>query len=69
MNDDLSLWDLAAPREDFENLAMNVGNLDWGFHDMARGQYPGMDGGWAEYDRAGQQPGPLYFGFDDLVFK
>lgn len=62
MNDDLSLWDFAAPPEDFQNLGMN-------FHDMARGQYPAMEGGWAEYDRAGHHPGPIIFGFDDLVFK
>lgn len=69
MNDDLSLWEFAAPPEDFENLAMNVGDMDRRFHDMARGQYLAMDGGWAEYDRAGHHPGPIIFGFDDLVFK
>ncbi|KAG6366454.1 hypothetical protein INS49_000631 [Diaporthe citri] len=69
MNDDLSLLDFAAPREDFQNLAMNMGGMDQGFDDIWRGQYPGMDGGWAEYDRAGLKPGPIYFGFDDLVFK
>lgn len=67
MNDDLSLWDFAAPRENFEILAMNVGDMD--FHDIARGQDLGLDGGWAEYDRAGHYPGPIYFGFDDVIFK
>ena len=63
MNDVMSLWD-AAPREDFENLAMNVGGMEARFHDVARGQYPRAD-----YDRAGLYIGPGHFDFDDLVFR
>lgn len=41
---DLDQWYFAAPRLEFENLAMNAGDM------MARGQHPSMDSGWAEYD-------------------
>lgn len=69
MNDGMSLWNFAPPREDFGNLAMNAGDLDWRLNDMAHGQYPRVDGGWAEYDRTGLFLEPLHFGLNDLFPK
>lgn len=69
MIDELNLWEFPAPLENFGNPAMNVGEMEPLFNDMARGQHLRMDGGWAEHDRAGLYIGPAHFGFDDLVFK
>lgn len=66
---DFNLWDLGADHEDFGNPAMNVGNMEPRFNDMAHGQLLRMDGGWAEHDRAGLFLGPAHFGYDDLAFK
>lgn len=69
INDNMGLWDFAARRDDFGNLAMNVGNMEQRFNEMARWQYPRMDDGLGENDGAGFYFGPAQFGLDDLVFK
>lgn len=50
VNDGLDQWYFAAPGVEFENLAMNAGDMERHFNIMAHGKHPSMDSGWAEYD-------------------
>lgn len=67
--EEAAINDFAARRDDFENLAMNVGNMEQRFNEMARRQYPRMDDGLGDNDGAGFYFGPARYGLDDLVFK